>query len=99
MQRRDTDREIYLYRSGRDEVAMTRYRPERYTDQEEMQTSNDEIQTGEIYRPGRDEVAVTKIQARKIYRSGRDVDQQRRETDQEDTQTRNRCRHSKERNE
>ena len=85
MQRRDTDREIYLYRSGRDEVAMTRYRPERYTDQEEMQTSNDEIQTGEIYRPGRDEVAVTKIQARKIYRSGRDVDQQRRETDQEDT--------------
>ena len=99
MQRRDTDREIYLYRSGRDEVAMTRYRPERYTDQEEMQTSNDEIQTGEIYRPGRDEVAVTKIQARKIYRSGRDVDQQRRETDQEDTQTGNRCRHSKERNE
>ena len=78
---------------------MTRYRPERYTDQEEMQTSNDEIQTGEIYRPGRDEVAMTEIQARKIYRSGRDVDQQRRETNQEDTQTRNRCRRNKERNE
>ena len=33
---------------------MTRYRPERYTDQEEMQTSNDEIQTRKIHRPGTD---------------------------------------------
>ena len=32
-----------IYRPGRDEDAMTRYRPERYTDQEEMETSNDEI--------------------------------------------------------
>ena len=33
---------------------MTRYRPERYTDQEEMQTSNDERQTRKIHRPGTD---------------------------------------------
>ena len=31
---------------------MTRYRSERYTDQEEMETSNEEIQTREIHRPG-----------------------------------------------
>ena len=41
-QRRDTD-QVKIYRPGRDEDAMTRYRPERYTDQEEMETSNDEI--------------------------------------------------------
>ena len=33
---------------------MPRYRPERYTDQEEMQTSNDERQTRKIHRPGTD---------------------------------------------
>ena len=33
---------------------MTRYRPERYTDQEEMQTSNDERQTRKIHRSGTD---------------------------------------------
>ena len=52
------------------------YRPERYTDQEEMWTSNDEIQTRKIYRPGRDEDAMTR------YRPER----------QEDIQTRKRCR-------
>ena len=47
------------------------YRPERYTDQEEMWTSNDEIQTRKIYRPaGRDEDAMTR------YRPGRYTDRE-----------------------
>ena len=81
---------------------MTRYRSERDTDQEEMETSNDGIQTSKIYRPGGDEDAMTR------YRPEGYTDQeemetsnggQRRDTDQEDTQSRNRCRRNTERNE
>ena len=60
---------------------MTRYRSERYTDQEEMETSNDEIQISKIYRPGGDEDAMTR------YRPERYTDQEEMQSSNDEIQT------------